>query len=121
MNKLPIREAKGIAERHGWDQVIVVARKVGENGFEHVVTYGVDAAHCEAAARAGMAIKHHVMRWPASLFDSELRVLSVGRDADNPRSISVVLSEEVSDDDLRMIHEFLKPPTFSPERVAEGV
>ncbi|WP_406646942.1 hypothetical protein QEZ52_00490 [Aliisedimentitalea scapharcae] len=120
MTALPIKEAKGIADRHGWDQVVVIARKVGDDGYEHVVTYGKDAAHCEAASRAGMAIKHHLMKWPASLFDSALRVLGVGRDADNGRALSVMLSEEPSDNDVRMIHDFLKPPTCSPRQVAEG-
>lgn len=120
MNKLPIKEAKGIADRHNWDQVIIVARKVGDDGYEHVVTYGKDKAHCEAAARAGQALKHHLMRWPTSLFDSALRVIGVGRDAENPKALSVSLSEEPSDSDIRMIHEFLKPPTAAPEQIESG-
>ena len=43
MSKLPIKEARDIAQRHGWDQVIVIARKVGDDGYEHVVTYGEGA------------------------------------------------------------------------------
>lgn len=120
MSELPIREARDIAHRYGWDQVIIVARKVGDDGYEHVVTYGNGAAHCEAAARAGMAIKHHLMRWPIRLFDSTLRVLGVGRDAENPRALSIALAEVVTDDDLRAIHEFLRPETMSPKQVEAG-
>ena len=118
--KLPISEARDIAERHGWDQVVVIARKVGDNGYEHVITYGAGSAHCEAAARAGMAVKHHLMRWPLSLFDSTLRVLGVCRDAENSRAISVSFSRNVSDADLRMVHDLLKPPTYSPAEVDDG-
>ncbi|UWR74102.1 hypothetical protein [Phaeobacter inhibens] len=118
--KLPIKSARDIAETHGWDQVIVVARKVGDDGFEHVVTYGKDAAHCEAAARAGNAIKHHLMKWPCSLFDSALRILGVGRDGENPRALSVTLNTEASDLDIRMVHDLLTPPTYSPAAVERG-
>lgn len=111
---LPINAARDIARTHGWDQVIVVARKVGENGYEHVVTYGKDAAHCEAAARAGNAIKHHLMKWPCALFDSALRVLGVGRDAENPKALSLTMNTEPSDHDIRMVHDMLRAPTHSP-------
>mgnify|MGYP000238490654 CR=1 FL=1 len=119
-SKLPISAARDIAKAHGWDQVIIVARKVGDDGYEHVVTYGDDPEHCEAAARAGNAIKHHLMRWPAALFDSALRVLGVRRDKDHPKFLSVALSIEPSDDDLRMVHELLSPPTFSPADIERG-
>lgn len=109
--KLPIKAARNIANDHGWDQVIIVARKVGDDGYEHVVTYGKDAAHCEAAARAGNAIKHHLMKWPCSLFDSALRVLGVGRDGENPKALSLTLNTEASDADIRMVHDLLRPPT----------
>lgn len=117
MSKLPIKEARDIAEKHGWDQVIIVARKVGDHGFEHVVTYGEGEAHCEAAARAGMAIKHHLMGWPMALYDSALRVLGVGRDSENPKALLICLNIEPGDGDIRMIHDMLRPPTYSPEQV----
>ncbi|MCG7520881.1 hypothetical protein [Ruegeria sp. Ofav3-42] len=120
MPELPIKDARDIAEKRGWDQVIIVARKVGNDGYEHVVTYGKDKAHCEAAARAGMAIKHHLMRWPCALFDSALRVLGVGRDADNPKALSVSLAEEPSDQDIRAISEMLSLTTKSPAEVEAG-
>lgn len=115
--RLPIKAARDISSDYGWDQVIVVARKVGDDGYEHVVTYGKDAAHCEAASRAGNAIKHHLMKWPCSLFDSALRVLGVGRDAENTKSLSLALNTEPSDHDIRMVHDMLRAPTHSPAAV----
>ena len=118
--KLPIKAARDIADTYGWDQVIIVARKTGDDGYEHVVTYGKDRAHCEAAARAGNAIKHHLMQWPCSLFDSDLRVLGIGRDVENPRSLSVALNMVPSDHDIQMVHDMLRPPTHSPAAVENG-
>lgn len=119
-SELPIKTAKHIADEYNWDQVIIVARKVGDNGYEHVVTYGKCSAHCEAAARAGNAIKHHLMRWPCSLFDSDLRVLGVGRDADIPNALTVSFNVEPTDRDVRMVHDMLCPPTKSPADVEAG-
>ncbi|MGH1447397.1 MAG: hypothetical protein ACRBBO_15290 [Cognatishimia sp.] len=119
--KLPIKAAREIAKTHGWDQVIVVARKVGDDGYEHVVTYGKDAAHCEAAARAGNAIKHHLMKWPCSLFDSALRVLGVGRDHANPKALALYLNAEPSGGDIRMVQDMLRAPTHSPSEIERGV
>lgn len=48
-NRIPIAEAKRVAEAHGLKQVILL----GWDGERvHVVTYGVTKADCEAAARA---------------------------------------------------------------------
>lgn len=120
-NRLPIKAARDIADNYGWDQVIIVARKVGDEGYEHVVTYGAGRAHCEASARAGNAIKHHLMRWPSSLFDSALRIVGVGRlDNEHPRALVLHLNQEPSDHDIRMIHDMLSPPTVSPKRIDAG-
>ena len=119
-SRLPIKAAKDIAVTHGWDQVIVIARKVGDDGYEHVITYGKDAAHCEAVARAGNAVKHHLMKWPCALFDSAVRVLGVGRDADNRKALQVTLNQEPSERDIRMVQDMLRAPTHSPTAVENG-
>jgi hypothetical protein len=59
---IPITTAKAIATTHGYDQVIVYARRVGEPGLEWVTTYGRDKAHCDAAARIGAAIGQGVVK-----------------------------------------------------------
>ena len=61
--RIPIAAAQRIAEQYGYDQVIIIARKVDPDGGEHVTTYGIDRAHCDVAARIGDFIKHKIMGW----------------------------------------------------------
>lgn len=64
---IPIDAAEHIARRYGYDQVVIIARRVGaapEPHGEHVTTYGVDRAHCDSAAAQGRALKKF-MGWPA--------------------------------------------------------
>jgi hypothetical protein len=60
---IPIHAARHIAEFYGYDQVVIVARKVGDDGGEHVTTYGRDEANCEVASRIGNFLKFKVMGW----------------------------------------------------------
>ena len=60
--EIPISAGKLIADNYGYDQVVIIARKVGGN--EHVTTYGVDKANCDVAARIGNFFKHKLMGWP---------------------------------------------------------
>lgn len=62
--RIPIAAARRIAEDYGYDQVVIVARKVDPDGREHVTTYGVTKEHCNIAARMGDHLKYHVMKWP---------------------------------------------------------
>lgn len=65
MKPIPISAAKLIADQYGYDQVIIIARKVGDvepNG-EHVTTYGVNKEHCSVAAKVGDFLKYKVMGW----------------------------------------------------------
>ena len=50
MKRIPIRAAKDIADKYDCDQVIIIARKVGDNGAEACVTYGADSKNCYVAA-----------------------------------------------------------------------
>lgn len=66
MKRIPISAAKRIAKEYGYDQVIIYARKVGEEPDphgEHMTTYGVDRKHCAAAAKIGDWLKYKVMGW----------------------------------------------------------
>ncbi|WP_080747177.1 hypothetical protein [Comamonas thiooxydans] len=66
MLEIPVSAAKDIADRYGYDQVVIIARRVGdepEPHGEHVTTYGRDKAHCGVAARVGNFIKHKIMGW----------------------------------------------------------
>ncbi len=58
---IPIKAGREIAERYGWDQVVIVARKVGAG--EHVTTYGVDVSNCSVAAKIGDFFKYKLMGW----------------------------------------------------------
>lgn len=64
MKPIPISAAKTVAERYGYDQIVIIGRKVGDDGGEHVTTYGVDRANCDVAARIGHFFKHKLMGWP---------------------------------------------------------
>ena len=63
MKSIPIREAKELAHEFGYDQVIIIARKVGDAGGEHVTTYGKNKEHCSIAAKYGDFLKYKVMGW----------------------------------------------------------
>lgn len=63
MIPIPISAAKEIAINFGYDQVIIVARKTGESGGEHVTTYGKNQNHCKISARVGAFLKNEVMKW----------------------------------------------------------
>lgn len=67
MKRIPISAAKFIADSCGYDQIIVIGRKVGDvadGAGEHVTTYGVDKEHCRIAAHIGEHLKKNVMGWP---------------------------------------------------------
>lgn len=65
---IPIQAAKDISDAFGYDQVVIVARKCGKDGLEHVTTYGRSKQHCDVAARIGEFFKFKLMGWkPASV------------------------------------------------------
>lgn len=67
MKPIPIKEAKRISQEFGYDQVIIYARRTtergGKRGGEHMTTYGVNKAHCAAAAKIGNFLKYKIMGW----------------------------------------------------------
>ena len=62
---IPVSVAKEISKKYDYDQVIIIARKVGDGGGEHVTTYGKDELHCKVAAKCGDFLKYKVMGWNA--------------------------------------------------------
>lgn len=60
---IPIAAAKNIADTYDYDQVVILARKIGKGGNEHVTTYGKNKQHCNIAARMGNFIKYKIMLW----------------------------------------------------------
>lgn len=66
MKRIPIRAARDIAEKYGYDQVMIYARKVGEDPMphgEHMTTYGVDRMHCAAMAKIAKFLQEKIMNW----------------------------------------------------------
>ncbi len=63
MRPIPISAVKQIADEFGYDQVVVIARKVGQGGGERVTTYGASPAHCEVAKGIGDFIRYKIMGW----------------------------------------------------------
>jgi hypothetical protein len=60
MKRIPIGAARDIAEKYGYDQVVIYARKVGEEPDphgEHMTTYGRNKVHCDVAARIGKTLQ----------------------------------------------------------------
>lgn len=77
MKPIPIVAGGNIAEQYGYDQIVIIARRVGDGGGEHVTTYGRDKAHCAVAARTGDFLKHKVMGWPED--DAAPDLLSIAK------------------------------------------
>lgn len=61
---IPITVAKKIAKEYGYEQVVILARKTGTTGREHVTTYGINKEHCSIAAQIGNVLKHKILGWP---------------------------------------------------------
>lgn len=61
---IPVSAAKEVAKKYGYDQIIILGRKVGKDGREHVTTYGINRENCEVAARTGNFLKYRIMDWP---------------------------------------------------------
>jgi len=64
MRNIPVSAAKDVAKKYGYDQVMIYARKVGNDGGEHMTTYGVNKEHCAAIGKIGNYLKHKIMKWP---------------------------------------------------------
>lgn len=54
---IPISVAERVAKNYGYEQVVIYARKTGDDGGEHMTTYGVNKEHCSVAARMGDVLK----------------------------------------------------------------
>jgi hypothetical protein len=61
--RIPIAAAKRIAEEYGYDQVMIYARACGDDGGEHMTTYGVTKEHCGAMAQIARFLQVKIMGW----------------------------------------------------------
>lgn len=60
---IPVSAAARIAKEYGYDQVIIFARLTGEDGGEHLTTYGKTRAHCGVAADCGRYLRREILGW----------------------------------------------------------
>lgn len=60
---IPISAAKAIANKYGYEQVMIFARKTGQDGMEHMTTYGVNPIHCKVMARIAEFLQTKIMGW----------------------------------------------------------
>ena len=79
MQEIPVSAAERIAKTYGYDQVVIMARRIdnalppvnadtaintGREEGEHITTYGVNKTHCSVAALMGSTLKR-IARWPS--------------------------------------------------------
>lgn len=60
MAKIPISAARVIADKYGYDQVVIYARRCHDSPEphgEHMTTYGRTVEHCGVAARMGATLQ----------------------------------------------------------------
>src|SRR6266404_2013884 len=84
MSRIPFAAAQRIAETFGYDQVVIIARRVGEDPEphgEHCTTYGVTRAHCDVAARIGEFFTRKLMGWPDLKAAKDTRAMEIERAA----------------------------------------
>jgi hypothetical protein len=60
---IPVTTARDIAEEYGYDQIVIIARKVGNGGGEVCTTFGRDVENRNVAARIGDFLKFKIMGW----------------------------------------------------------
>ncbi|MYE06885.1 MAG: hypothetical protein F4Y04_06660 [Chloroflexi bacterium] len=96
----PIADAEAFAEEYGLDQVVVIGRKHGEDGFECVTTWGRsddDARVCDLIANR---FKAFVMQWAEDNPDEISERVRLGRAASDMRKVlgSIAMELEESPD-----------------------
>ena len=55
-DRIPISTAQAIGKKHSYDQVIIIGRRVGDDGQEWFTTWGRNREHCDAAVKIRDAI-----------------------------------------------------------------
>jgi len=105
MRPIPVHEALSIASAYGYDQVIIIARRVGDDPAphgEHVTTYGVGIEHCGVAARVGNYIKHRIMGWPELSLDNDKMLVALRKIA-NYSTASTIQPVLIARDTLKQL------------------
>jgi hypothetical protein len=61
--QIPVDELEALAKKYNLDQLILVGRKIGENGRECCTAYGANAEHTAVANDIASFLKYKVMGW----------------------------------------------------------
>jgi hypothetical protein len=82
-DKIPIVAAETIGKAYHYDQVVIYARRVGDDSIEWVTTWERNRAHCDVAARIGATICKGVVE-PLETMGAEITRLTalVGTEAE---------------------------------------
>lgn len=90
---IPISAAKRIADECWYDQVVIMARRVGEPGAEHITTYGITKTHCDVAAMMGRKLKE-IAGWPDDDLHTRLHdVLQANLGRPLPHVVTALVAE----------------------------
>jgi len=68
LQPIPIAEAQRVADKYGYDQVVIYGRRCHDSEpphGEHLTTFGRNKQHCEVAARIGDTLKR-IMGWQSN-------------------------------------------------------
>ena len=119
MLPIAIDAAQWIAEDFGYDQVVIIGRRVGSEPQpcgEHITTYGIDPTHSHVAAAAGRSLQRF-MGWPLDP-DADPVVKALGAAVNALRSYqygnaSTELAIEIADaGDAALVQVGLPPETL---------
>ena len=64
IKRVPIAAAKRLAKQYGYEQVIIIARKVSRDSHGgSMATYGTTRKHCDEAADVGNSMVERILHW----------------------------------------------------------
>ena len=63
--RIPIKTARDIVKKYGYDQVIIWAQNNSEH-IQHVTTFGKSVVDADQACQGGNYIKRKFLGWPAN-------------------------------------------------------
>jgi hypothetical protein len=97
--RIPITQAKEIANKFGYSQVIIHAYD-GETGMQCITTFGKSLADCKNAAEGGNAIKR-LLKWDEELCNTKPnRVKKEEIKSNKPKLVTF------KDEDIKILAEF---------------
>lgn len=106
----PMKDLESLAKKYKMNQVIVLCRRVGEDGYEHLSTYGTDKENCTVAYLAGEYLKKEVMKWTTK--EGELDVAS--------KHIKRVINSQKMLDALKYVKKRIRPDQHDINEIVDS-